>query len=275
MRIRGTISCLDTHDLCEVNTFEGQTGSISCLDSTDSFQSYGFIIGQTTSLATNGTFYQGQLLNDSTGLSLNLRDSTIVGWTSVDGTYVDGTYISRTFNPYWINYGIYFLPDASHEVLQGYRFRTPMNPQVGSFYANMEAPSVTGNYRIRWIYEKSPVFNATAVNQDFYVDYWSNRIPTWSSGVSNAVTVTVLPTYQLKMLGETAVFNVTYTGTMSYPLTYQWRKGGVDLVDGGHYFGTDTATLTVLDVTPSEYSFYDCVVAYHYTSNQVWLVVDP
>ncbi len=40
------------------------------------------------------------------------------------------------------------------------------------------------------------------------------------------------------------------------PLTYQWKKGGVDLFDGGNIYGANTRTLTIDPVTPSDAGNY-------------------
>ncbi|MEN9987371.1 MAG: hypothetical protein RLZZ585_410, partial [Bacteroidota bacterium] len=52
---------------------------------------------------------------------------------------------------------------------------------------------------------------------------------------------------QTLCLGSTANFNVSATGTN---LTYQWRIGTVNLVDGGNISGTNTSILTINPTTP-------------------------
>ena len=55
-----------------------------------------------------------------------------------------------------------------------------------------------------------------------------------------------------------AVFSVTATGTA--PLTYQWRKNGFDLTEGGAVSGSRTATLTINPTTGSDAGSYDVAV---------------
>ncbi|MFM1946887.1 MAG: hypothetical protein RL207_1170 [Bacteroidota bacterium] len=55
------------------------------------------------------------------------------------------------------------------------------------------------------------------------------------------------PISQTLCLGSTANFNVSATGTN---LTYQWRIGTVNLVDGGNISGTNTSILTINPTTP-------------------------
>lgn len=51
---------------------------------------------------------------------------------------------------------------------------------------------------------------------------------------------------------------MTATGT---GLTYQWRKNGVNLVDGGNISGATTATLTISPAGMGNSGSYDCVVS--------------
>lgn len=57
-------------------------------------------------------------------------------------------------------------------------------------------------------------------------------------------------------------FNVTYTVTATGTgLTYQWRKGGVNLVNGGNIFGALTNTLLIANVAAADAGNYDVVVS--------------
>ena len=55
----------------------------------------------------------------------------------------------------------------------------------------------------------------------------------------------------------TATFSVTATGTN---LTYRWRKGGINLSDGGNISGVTTATLTINNVATADEGSYDVVI---------------
>ncbi len=58
--------------------------------------------------------------------------------------------------------------------------------------------------------------------------------------------------------GADAEFSVTAQGQPT--LTYQWRKGGTPLVNGGRIAGADTATLTITATIPGDAGSYDVVV---------------
>jgi hypothetical protein len=59
--------------------------------------------------------------------------------------------------------------------------------------------------------------------------------------------------------GSVAVLRANAAGLG--PLTYQWRKGGVDVTDGGHISGATTATLRFDPASPADDGIYDVVVS--------------
>ncbi len=60
-------------------------------------------------------------------------------------------------------------------------------------------------------------------------------------------------------VGDTALFVVEAVGAQ--PLSYRWRKDGVDLVDGGRVLGAATDTLRILDCRPGDGGAYACVAS--------------
>lgn len=58
--------------------------------------------------------------------------------------------------------------------------------------------------------------------------------------------------------GSSAVFSVTAAGQA--PLSYQWRKDGLDLADGGSISGVHTTTLTIDPTVEGDAGTYDIVV---------------
>ncbi len=67
-------------------------------------------------------------------------------------------------------------------------------------------------------------------------------IPAGSCGTGLPPTIITQPSNQTVCEGNSAVFSVVATGTA---LTYQWRKGLINLINGGNISGATTATLTI------------------------------
>ncbi|MDF2438420.1 MAG: hypothetical protein K0Q95_2796 [Bacteroidota bacterium] len=63
-----------------------------------------------------------------------------------------------------------------------------------------------------------------------------------SLGITNAIAITSEPMGQTLCPGDSAFFTVMAPGS---GLTYQWRKGNVDLINGGNISGATSATLTI------------------------------
>ncbi|MEJ1971089.1 MAG: ExeM/NucH family extracellular endonuclease [Lacunisphaera sp.] len=71
-------------------------------------------------------------------------------------------------------------------------------------------------------------------------------------------SITTPPSSQTVTEGATVQFSVGASGTA--PFTYQWRKGGAPLADGGIVTGALTDTLTLTGVAQSDAGSYDVVV---------------
>ena len=63
---------------------------------------------------------------------------------------------------------------------------------------------------------------------------------------------------QTKCANSTATFSVSVSGTS--PFTYQWRSNGVNLVNGGHISGAQSATLQLTTITSADAASYDVIV---------------
>ena len=71
-------------------------------------------------------------------------------------------------------------------------------------------------------------------------------------------SITAQPQSRTNVAGTTATFSVTASGTA--PLSYQWRKNGTDLGNGGTVSGADTAMLALTGVQASDAVGYSVVV---------------
>ncbi len=76
--------------------------------------------------------------------------------------------------------------------------------------------------------------------------------------VSAGAAITTSPSNVTRCATDTATFTVVATGP---GLTYQWRKGGNPLSNGGNIAGADTDTLTLSNVSAADMDTYDVVVS--------------
>jgi gliding motility-associated-like protein/uncharacterized repeat protein (TIGR01451 family) len=78
--------------------------------------------------------------------------------------------------------------------------------------------------------------------------------------VNTPVNITSQPiSTQTVCAGDSAMFTVVATGT---GLTYQWRKGSVDLINGLNISGTDSSTLTIHNISTSDTAYnYNVIVS--------------
>jgi len=115
---------------------------------------------------------------------------------------------------------------------------------------------------------------------DIRMDYWENfgyaeAHLSWSSAtqVKEIIpqsqlyaeippTITTQPQSQTNLVGDNVTFSVTASGVE--PLSYQWRKDGTNLLDGGNINGGNTPSLTVSNVQASDVGNYDVMVTNSY-----------
>jgi hypothetical protein len=94
--------------------------------------------------------------------------------------------------------------------------------------------------------------------------------------INTAPSITSGPANQSVCIGSSASFSVTAVGT---GLTYQWRKGTINLINGGNISGATSATLTINPVNVSDAAAnYNVVItgicAPNFTSANVSLIVN-
>jgi Immunoglobulin domain/Immunoglobulin I-set domain len=89
-------------------------------------------------------------------------------------------------------------------------------------------------------------------------------------------TITSQPANRAVLEGQTATFSVAATGEL--PLSYQWRLNGFNLTDGGNISGSQTANLTVSNVSYANTGNYSVLVtnlAGATTSSNAALTITP
>ncbi len=103
------------------------------------------------------------------------------------------------------------------------------------------------------IEDSASSFTSTSEKWSMYLTY-DPTVPTISS---HPASQTVNPGAQVN-------FSVEANGVG--PLSYQWKKDGADLSNGGRISGADTATLTISSVQESDEGNYSCEVSNTYGS---------
>lgn len=91
-----------------------------------------------------------------------------------------------------------------------------------------------------------------------------------------ATTITSQPGNFTSCVGNSAGFGIKVSGPN---LSYQWRKGSVNLVDGGNISGATTDSLVISNLQASDAGVYSCIVSSScgspVTSNDATLIVEP
>ena len=75
---------------------------------------------------------------------------------------------------------------------------------------------------------------------------------------SGSALITTQPTNIIACAGLPATFDLIASGV---GLTYQWKKNGVSLVDGGNVTGATTSSLVLIATTLADAATYTCVIA--------------
>jgi hypothetical protein len=83
------------------------------------------------------------------------------------------------------------------------------------------------------------------------------RLQTTASATSACPSITTQPLNQLACVGGFTQFQAAATGIPAP--TYQWRKNGTPLVNGGNISGATSPTLTIDPVSLNDADAYDCV----------------
>lgn len=129
-------------------------------------------------------------------------------------------------------------------------FATAIGGNVGpggnaSFVINFTAPATPGSY------------NATFRMNSSSLVYFGATVTVTINVANPAPVITAQPANQTKNPGEAASFTVGATGATSY----QWKKNGVNLGNGGNISGATSATLNLANVQLGDAAFYSCTVA--------------
>src|SRR5690606_23838594 len=81
------------------------------------------------------------------------------------------------------------------------------------------------------------------------------------NGTPVSIGIAIQPAAQIVNPGDTAQFSITAVATDT--ISYQWRKNGTPLSNGGDFSGVNTATLTIANVEDTDEAGYDVVVTHN------------
>jgi hypothetical protein len=99
------------------------------------------------------------------------------------------------------------------------------------------------------------VETVTSGDREVGVNALQLLLNTGAAGVPPAITENPMPT--VAEAGKTARLRVEATGA---GLTYQWRKGGRNISDGGNISGARTAELTIAEISAADVGVYSVAV---------------
>lgn len=125
--------------------------------------------------------------------------------------------------------------------------------EIASVTANVKTFSNTGLSGGTTYYYRVRAYNSVYGNSAY------SGVASATTPVSGVPVITSQPASRTVNPGATVTFSVTATGTA--PLSYQWRRNGVNLTNTGKFSGVNTATLTITNVQQTEVGNYDVVVA--------------
>jgi hypothetical protein len=109
---------------------------------------------------------------------------------------------------------------------------------------------------------------ANVQNGTNYISVWSDQ----AGSITNFVTVVEVITGPSDLTVDAAVnTNLTVTTISGNgPLTsWQWKRGGTNIVNGAHFAGATTATLSITNVEALDAGVYSCVVGNAFTNTTV------
>ncbi len=94
--------------------------------------------------------------------------------------------------------------------------------------------------------------------------------------IAPALVIASQPQSQTVLALASVTFSIVAVG--SGPFTYQWRRSGISLTEGGWILGAQTATLTLSNVLPADAGSYSVTVHNAFgtaSSSNAWLAVVP
>ena len=161
---------------------------------------------------------------------------------------VEGTHSSMTFGPDLITH--VFIRDTANFLATASYAEVPLTSYSGP--ASVDAP---GNYAILDSLTADAFLLRTA-EYNTRAPISALQIIPRTSG--KAPRLAAQPAAAVAYAGQIARFTTAAVGPL--PMTFQWKKGGVDLVNGGNVSGATSATLTLSNVSAADQGDYTVAV---------------
>ncbi len=138
-----------------------------------------------------------------------------------------------------------------------WRTRFDASTNNGKDWADLGAGMrISGGWRLPGV---SVPAGATIRGRGFVTSGIRNGSAWFVESIIGAPVVVSQPVSRTNNAGTAATFNVLAAGTP--PLSYQWRKGGVNLGNGGNIAGAQTATLTLRNVVHADEGGYSVIIS--------------
>ncbi len=204
-------------------------------------------------------FYVDDILSRTiTGATAYSLDSAAIGSIGSGSTNVAGTAWIDDVKVEYFDLPVITTPPASQIVAAGgtATFSVTASNTVGSYQWRKNGTNISG--ATASALTLSNVQGTNAGTYDVIVANGAGPVDSADAVLKVSPTITSQPASSTNLPLTTATFTVVAAGQT--PFSYQWRKNGADLADGGNISGAVSATLTVSSVAPDDAGSYSVVV---------------
>jgi hypothetical protein len=223
-------------------------------------------VGQTLTAVfenpTNRIFFRGYTARLVSGTA----NTTAPGSTSVErlAIFMFDYYPYDTNLGVWRTTGGYSTLQDTNTAAQGARvdvtltgpnsYQFTLTPLANPGLAYTEAGTLKNSGPVNWI--QFEFYNGASDPTNSATDFYVSSITIKDVHILPP-NIVVEPVSRVLYPGRTARFSATVTGT---PLSYQWRRNGINLSDGGNISGALTASLIVSNVGAMDVGSYTLFV---------------
>ena len=208
---------------------------------------------------TTVDFYVDNILSRTiTGATLSSLDSAAIGSVG-SGTATAGEAWIDDVKVEYFDLPVITTPPATVTVAAGgaANFSVVAANTIGGYQWRKNGTNLAG--ATTSALALSNVQGSDAASYDVIVSNGAGPVNSPAALLRVAPTITSQPANSTNLPLSTATFTVVAAGQT--PFSYQWRRNGTNIVDGGNLFGAVSGTLTVSSVAPDNAGSYSAVVA--------------